>query len=340
MGHLLLWTMRGNRKRKKEGKEENEPKIRRLAGLEVAEDLPLIDILPVELLLYIFQLSHPFELVASLVCKQWRELWRYGPKMGFDNPVYTRASAKNLYEWCFGTYRDHQEERNVLNAEVKSIEEIENATLREYRLKDWNERHTAYQGILTDEKVRRHSLWKRIQPLQKRGKWISAVACGSVPILDHLQNRHFGLGKNHQSEWWEGTDKTSSGLPLLQKHQVPEEALLEAARLGYVHVLEWFMENAYVHFGYKVALVAAEAQQWTVLWFVSKHQLPCDTHATTEVARYNQLELLQALRKPPNRAAWDAGVCVWAVANGNDEMLRWAVENGCPCPSESRHTLD
>jgi len=312
VGDLLLRVMSHDRKRRKKG-----------------ETVPLdpFGVLPWEMMVYIFEWSAPFGLAISLVSKPWRDIWN----QGIDKPERIRSDAIDLHTWCV---QKDRETKQILEAERKSIDEMElGCPLREVRLKE------RYIDCFKEE-TRRKKFWTHIGPNQRCGKWASAAASGRTNVLDYLQNRHFTRRRGDAPNWWEGTAKSPSGHPLLQEHDVPQEALLEAGRAGHVHVLEWFMENAYVHFTYELALVAAEAQQWSVLWFVAKHQLPCTKDATTAVARHNQLELLKALRQPPSRAAWDAGVCAWAVANGNDEMLQWAAENGCPCPSEFRNTLE
>jgi hypothetical protein len=314
VGHLLLRVMSHYRKRRK--KDEAMP-------------LDPFGVLPWEMMVYIFEWSAPFGLAISLVSKPWRDIW----KQGFDNPERIRSDAMDLHRWCIQKDRERDQ---VLEAERESIVSIRHGPLQEARLTEWGKRYSDY----LEEQTRRKGFWTHLSPSLRCGKWASAAASGRTNVLDYLQNRHFTRRQGDTPFWWEGTAKAPSGHPLLQEHDVPQDALLEASRAGHVHVLEWFIENAYVHYTHELALVAAQAQQWSVLWFVAKHQLPCTKEATTAVARHNQLELLKALRQPPNRAAWDAGVCAWAVANGNDEMLRWAAENGCPCPSEFRPTLD
>lgn len=102
----------------------------------------------------------------------------------------------------------------------------------------------------------------------------------------------------------------------------------EAIRGGHIHVLEWLVDIKYplASSGYRVA--ASKGRIDVFKWLLEKNVAMDADCVLVIAAAEGHLDMLKWLRA--EGYPWDNSLCPIAVSNSQVEVLKWAIENGCP----------
>jgi hypothetical protein len=137
------------------------------------------------------------------------------------------------------------------------------------------------------------------------------------------------MKKNYPSETLENADSMIFG----------------AVRGGHIGMLEWIKANMPLKLWkherqkrFRCGIVAARNarnEQLHVLQWLQKNRYKFNHRAYVQAAACSgSLEVLQYLRTLKRPCPWSFQVCNIAVKQGNLEMLKWAISNGCPYQDE------
>ncbi len=98
---------------------------------------------------------------------------------------------------------------------------------------------------------------------------------------------------------------------------------------GQIPVLEWCLKNKY-NINYAIQYVVEDGHLHTLKWLKEQK---CDFDISHDTkcyiaARNGDLEILKLLREIG--FPWSCRVYEMALKNGNQELIKWMLENGCP----------
>ena len=134
-------------------------------------------------------------------------------------------------------------------------------------------------------------------------------------------------------------------LKWLRQHKCPwnDYSLMDAAAYGHLDVIQWAIENGCA-MNATVSHSAAEMSEWEddsleTLKFLHKHGCPFDEGTCLHAAASGKLEKLVWLRSPPINCPWDAGTTQTALSYCRWDMLKFALDNGCPYHPANRDTI-
>ena len=120
-----------------------------------------------------------------------------------------------------------------------------------------------------------------------------------------------------------------------------EYSLEEAAACGHLDVMQWAIENG-CPMNASVSHGPAESYEdnsLETLKFLHKHSCPFDEGTCVRAVCSGQFEKLVWLRSPPINCPWDAGTTQVALRFCQWDMLKFALDNGCPYHPASRDTI-
>jgi hypothetical protein len=151
----------------------------------------------------------------------------------------------------------------------------------------------------------------------------------------HMCQRAAGAGKLDILRW-------------LRQHSCPWHSvtLMDAAACGHLDVMQWAIENG-CPMSATVSHSAAEAgwegydedDSLETLKFLHKHGCPFDEETCLHAVFSGQLKKLVWLRSPPINCPWDAGTTETALRFCRWDMLKFALDNGCPYDPATRETI-
>ena len=137
-------------------------------------------------------------------------------------------------------------------------------------------------------------------------------------------------------------------LKWLRQHSASwdEYSLIDAAACGHLDVMQWAIENG-CPMTASVSHSAAEAgwegydedDSLETLKFLHKHGCPFDAETCQRAVFSGKLEKLVWLRSPPINCPWDADTTQAALHNCQWDMLKFALDNGCPYHPANRDTI-
>ena len=125
-----------------------------------------------------------------------------------------------------------------------------------------------------------------------------------------------------------------------------EYTLMDAAACGHLDVMQYAIENG-CPMNATVSYPTAEAgwmgydedDSLETLKFLHKHGCPFDAGTCSKAVLSGKLEKLVWLRSPPINCPWDAGTTQNALYYCKWDMLKFALDNGCPYYPADRRTI-
>jgi hypothetical protein len=139
-------------------------------------------------------------------------------------------------------------------------------------------------------------------------------------------------------------------LKWLRQHKCPwnDYSLIDAAGRGHLDVMQWAIDNGCpMNASVSHSAAAAgweggwedEADSLETLKFLHKHGCPFDAGTCSKAVISGKLEKLVWLRSPPINCPWDAGTTQTALYYCRWDMLKFALDNGCPYHPADRRTI-
>ena len=137
----------------------------------------------------------------------------------------------------------------------------------------------------------------------------------------------------------------------LRQHSCPwnEYSLEEAAACDHLDVMQWAIENGCpmnaivshppAETGHEWEPEGYEDNSLDTLKFLHNHGCPFDTGTCSKAVISGKLEKLVWLRSPPINCPWDAGTTQTALYYCRWDMLKFALDNGCPYHPADRRTI-
>lgn len=113
-----------------------------------------------------------------------------------------------------------------------------------------------------------------------------------------------------------------------------------AAGNGHLHILRWLLENGFP-ISIQATIRTVENKNYEILKWMFSSKLPLNIHMCKNAAKSGDLAMLKYLRSPStgnaisgdnkeNGCPWNELTCIFAARYGHLEVLKWAIENGCP----------
>jgi len=139
-------------------------------------------------------------------------------------------------------------------------------------------------------------------------------------------------------------------LKWLRQHKCPwnDYSLIDAAGRGHLDVMQWAIDNGCpMNASVSHSAAAAgweggwedEADSLETLKFLHKHSCPFDEGTCVNAVCSGQLKKLVWLRSPPINCPWNLGTTQIALSYCRWDMLKFALDNGCPYDPASRETI-
>ena len=138
-------------------------------------------------------------------------------------------------------------------------------------------------------------------------------------------------------------------LKWLRKHKCPWDEYTLVYAGDHLDVMQWAIENGCpmnaivshppAETGHEWEPEGYEDNSLDTLKFLHNHGCPFDTGTCSKAVISGKLEKLVWLRSPPINCPWDAGTTQTALYYCRWDMLKFALDNGCPYHPADRRTI-
>lgn len=276
-------------------------------------EIPLIhNVIPIELMSYIFSMIDVYSLFARLVCKQWCSFIEL-------NDDYVDLQARLLVKHkdmhCL-KYLMHNDYPLPINDEFRkkfsyllgkngSIDEIECVLNYGYSIDNsylcYGAAKYSHLNILQELTVN-----DKLFVGSSENLFGKAASGGNIEILEWLRNIKV-----------ESYDT-----------QFSKSICVKAAKHGHIHVLEWAMKYTFQFFTKKMYAWVARNYDFNMLnWLLNNIRIDSDS-MYAEAATYGHLNILKLLKEK----GFPLVQCIFerAARRGHFEIIKWAYENNCP----------